>query len=46
LSVAQPDRIKFTIDSVAAAYGITSPPKPEDVYTDKFLPPIAERMIK
>jgi NitT/TauT family transport system substrate-binding protein len=46
LSTAQPDRIKFTIDSVAAAYGIANPPKPEDVYSDKFLPPIAERMIK
>ena len=46
LSVGQPDRITFTIDSVAAAYGITNPPKPEDVYTDKFLPPLGERMIK
>jgi hypothetical protein len=31
---------------VAAAYGIPNPPKPEDVYNDKFLPPVAERMIK
>jgi NitT/TauT family transport system substrate-binding protein len=46
LSVAQPERVKFTIDSVAAAYGISSPPKAEDVYTDKFLPPKAERMVK
>src|SRR5215510_14873859 len=46
LSVAQPERIKFTIDSVAAAYDIANPPKPEDVYSDKFLPPVAERMIK
>jgi NitT/TauT family transport system substrate-binding protein len=46
LSVAQPERIKFTIDSVAAAYGIANAPKPEDVYNDKFLPPVAERMVK
>jgi NitT/TauT family transport system substrate-binding protein len=46
LSVAQPERIKFTIDSVASAYGIANPPKPADVYTDKFLPPVAERMVK
>jgi NitT/TauT family transport system substrate-binding protein len=46
LSVAQPERVKFTIDSVAAAYGLANPPKPEDVYTDKFLPPVAERMVK
>ena len=46
LSVAQPERIKFTIDSVAAAYDIANPPKAEDVYSDKFLPPVAERMIK
>jgi hypothetical protein len=46
LSVAQPERVKFTIDSVAAAYGLANPPKPEDVYTDRFLPPVAERMVK
>ena len=46
LSVAQPERIKFTIDSVAAAYGIANPPKAEDVYTDKFLPPLGERAVK
>lgn len=46
LSVAQPERIKFTIDSVAATYDIANPPKPEDVHSDKFLPPVAERMIK
>jgi NitT/TauT family transport system substrate-binding protein len=46
LSVAQPERVKFTIDSVAAAYGISNPPKAEDVYTDKFLPPVSERAVK
>lgn len=46
LSVVQPARMKRTIDSVVAAYGLASAPKPEEVYTDKFLPPVAERMIR
>ena len=46
LSVVQPDRMKRMIDSVVAAYGIQTAPKPEDVYTEKFLPPVAERMLK
>lgn len=44
--LASPDRIKFTIDSVAAAYALANPPKPEDVYNDKFRPPVVEHMIK
>lgn len=46
LSVVQPDRMKRMIDSVVGAYGLQTVPKPEDVYTDKFLPPVAERMVK
>ena len=46
LSVVQPDRMKRMIDSVIAAYGLPTAPKPEEVYTDKFLPPVAERMVK
>jgi len=45
LSVVQPERLKFTIDAVAMAYDIKQPPKPEDVYTDAFLPPLAERKV-
>jgi NitT/TauT family transport system substrate-binding protein len=45
LSVVQPERLKFTIDAVAMAYDIKNPPKPEDVYTDAFLPPVAERKV-
>jgi NitT/TauT family transport system substrate-binding protein len=45
LSVVQPDRLKRTIESVASAYGITVHPKPEDIYTDKYLPPVAERKV-
>jgi len=46
LSVVQPERMKRMIDSVVAAYALPISPKPEDVYTDKFLPPVAERMVK
>lgn len=46
LSVVQPERMKRMIDSVVAAYALPITPKPEDIYTDKFLPPIAERKIQ
>ena len=45
LSVVQPERLKRTIDSVVSAYGLTTTPKPEEVYTDKYLPPVAERKV-
>lgn len=46
LSVVQPDRLKRTIASVVEAYKLPTTPKPEDIYTDKYLPPVAERMVK
>jgi len=46
LSVAQPARLKQTIDSVVEAYKLPNKPKPEDIYTEKYLPPVAERMVK
>jgi NitT/TauT family transport system substrate-binding protein len=46
LSVVQPERMKRMIDAVVAAYALPVMPKPEDIYTDKFLPPVAERMIQ
>jgi NitT/TauT family transport system substrate-binding protein len=46
LSVVQPDRMKRMIDSVVGAYALSVTPKPDDVYTDKFLPPVAERRVK
>src|SRR5665213_2847190 len=46
LSVAQPERMKRMIDSVVAAYALPVTPKPEDIYTDRFLPPVAERMVQ
>ena len=46
LSYVTPPRVQSTIDAVVAAYGIKAPPKVEDVYTDKFLPPQPDRMVK
>lgn len=45
LSTVQPDRLKMTIDSTVAAYSLPNSPKPEDVYTDKYLPTVKERMV-
>jgi NitT/TauT family transport system substrate-binding protein len=46
MSVVQPARLKKTIDSVVSAFGLKSTPAPEDVYTDKYLPPLAERKVQ
>ncbi len=45
LSSVTPARVQSTIDAVVAAYGIKTPPKVSDVWTDKFLPPIGERTV-
>jgi NitT/TauT family transport system substrate-binding protein len=45
LSSVTPEKLKKTIDSVVAAYGLTSTPDAESVYTDRYLPPVAERMV-
>jgi NitT/TauT family transport system substrate-binding protein len=44
LSSVTPDKLKRTIDSVVTAYGLAASPDPATVFTDKFLPPVAERM--
>ena len=46
LSVVQRERLVQTIDSVVDAYGLSVKPRPEDIYTDKFLPPLAQRKVK
>lgn len=46
MSVVQPERMKRMIDAVVAAYNLPKTPTSEDVYTEKFLPPITERMVK
>jgi NitT/TauT family transport system substrate-binding protein len=45
LSTVTPEKLKQTIDSVVTAYALPSSPDPASVYTDKYLPPVAERML-
>ena len=45
LSSVTPKKLKFTIDATIAAYKLPVSPPPASVYTDKFLPPVAERMV-
>jgi len=45
LSAATPERLKRTIDMVAESEPLPGTPKVEDIYTDKYLPPAAERVI-
>ncbi len=44
LSSVTPEKLKRTIDAVADAYQLATRPDPAAVYTDRFLPPLAERM--
>jgi NitT/TauT family transport system substrate-binding protein len=44
LSSVTPEKLKRTIDAVVSAYQLSTSPDPAMVYTDKFLPPVAERM--
>ena len=43
--VIDPKRAELLIRVNAEAYGVASPPKPDDMFTMKFLPPQAERML-
>jgi NitT/TauT family transport system substrate-binding protein len=45
LSSVTPEKLKQTIDSVVAAYALPASPDPATVYTDRYLPPLAERMV-
>jgi len=45
LSSVTPAKLKYTIDATVGAYNLPVSPSPDTVYTDKFLPPIAERML-
>jgi NitT/TauT family transport system substrate-binding protein len=40
-----PERLKRGIASVAEAFGVANPPRPEDIYSDAFLPPAGERQV-
>ena len=43
LSSVTPEKLKATIDAVVAAYQLTTSSAPATVYTDRFLPPVADR---
>jgi NitT/TauT family transport system substrate-binding protein len=45
ISTIDRERLERTTGLVAAAFGITAKPKLEDIYTDTFLPPLAERKV-
>lgn len=45
LSSVDPKRIEQNIAAVVDAYRLPKGPKVEDVWTDRFLPPLAERMV-
>jgi NitT/TauT family transport system substrate-binding protein len=44
LSSVTPEKLKRTIDAIVDAYQLSTSPDPATVYTDKFLPPVADRM--
>jgi NitT/TauT family transport system substrate-binding protein len=44
LSSVTVEKLKKTIDAMVDAYGLLNSPDPATVYTDAFLPPVAERM--
>jgi len=45
LSSVTPEKLKKTIDAVVTAYALPNSPDPASVYTDRYLPPAAERML-
>lgn len=45
LSTVDQKRFEYTTGLVAEAFGVAEKPKMSDIYTDKFLPPKAERML-
>jgi NitT/TauT family transport system substrate-binding protein len=45
LSSVTPEKLSKTIDAVVAAYGLTGAPAPQSIYTDRYLPPAAERTV-
>ncbi|WP_431283033.1 ABC transporter substrate-binding protein [Humitalea sp. 24SJ18S-53] len=45
MSVVQPARLARGLEAVAEAYGLPNTLKVEDMYTDAYLPPIADRRL-
>ncbi|MGG5819145.1 ABC transporter substrate-binding protein [Falsiroseomonas sp. HW251] len=46
ISAVVPSRFQLGLTAVEEAYGMAPRLKPEDVYTDAFLPPAAERQLR
>jgi NitT/TauT family transport system substrate-binding protein len=44
LSSVTAEKLNKTIDAIVGAYALPTRPEPTSVYTDKFLPPVSERM--
>jgi NitT/TauT family transport system substrate-binding protein len=44
LSSVTPEKLQKTIDAMVSAYQLAASPDPSTVYTDRFLPPLADRM--
>jgi NitT/TauT family transport system substrate-binding protein len=40
-----PEKLQGTIDAVTAAYQLPATPDPATVFTEQYLPPLAERML-
>ena len=45
LSSVELEKLQRTIDAIAAAYQLPTSPDPATVYTDRYLPPPAERKV-
>ncbi len=45
LSSVEPEKLQQTIDAIVAAYELPTSPDPGDGYTDRYLPPPAERKV-
>jgi NitT/TauT family transport system substrate-binding protein len=46
LGMPDPDRLRASIDIVVKANALPRTPAPEDIFTDAFLPPMADRITK
>jgi NitT/TauT family transport system substrate-binding protein len=45
LSSVTSEKLQGTIDAIAAAYQLPTSPAPATIYTEQYLPPLAERML-
>jgi NitT/TauT family transport system substrate-binding protein len=45
LSSVEPEKLRRTIDAIAIAYQLPTSPDPATVYTDRYLPPLADRKL-